>query len=238
MKKRTKFRLILAAIVIVLVGGWVALVSSARLSMEEIIQKIEPQMQARLEYFEEKYNCQGQTETLIDYSDLEVWWQPYSRDHGEFMMRGRIVGDLTALIDSPAAYPYLEKESYSPDDLRTLHVMALSFSNGAQTPLGFDIENYDSFFYLDTSDVVFFDSQDNSYHIFYENDKDCSIYKNGEKVFSVKPPRPGACPLCNGSGNVRYYVGSSDWEAYLMGYDPYTIGPCPTCDGTGKVKQE
>ena len=41
------------------------------------------------------------------------------------------------------------------------------------------------------------------------------------------------CPSCNGSGYVKFYYGSSDLEAYLDGYDPYTVGKCPMCKGTG-----
>ena len=41
------------------------------------------------------------------------------------------------------------------------------------------------------------------------------------------------CPQCNGSGVVKYYYGESDLEAYLDGYEPYTMDTCPTCNGTG-----
>lgn len=41
------------------------------------------------------------------------------------------------------------------------------------------------------------------------------------------------CPNCNGSGYVKYYYGSSDLEAYLSGYDPYTVGKCTMCKGKG-----
>ena len=42
------------------------------------------------------------------------------------------------------------------------------------------------------------------------------------------------CYLCNGTGRVKYYYGSSDLEAYLNGYDPYWYGQCGVCLGTGK----
>lgn len=44
----------------------------------------------------------------------------------------------------------------------------------------------------------------------------------------------GKCIVCNGTGSVRYYYGSSDLEAWLDGYDSFTVGPCTSCDGTGK----
>ena len=44
----------------------------------------------------------------------------------------------------------------------------------------------------------------------------------------------GKCYICNGTGYVKYYYGSSDWEAYLNGHDPYWFGKCTSCGGTGK----
>ncbi|MCI5934036.1 MAG: DUF6273 domain-containing protein [Lachnospiraceae bacterium] len=44
----------------------------------------------------------------------------------------------------------------------------------------------------------------------------------------------GKCIVCNGTGYVKYYYGSSDLEAWLSGHDAYTVGTCPSCGGTGK----
>lgn len=41
------------------------------------------------------------------------------------------------------------------------------------------------------------------------------------------------CAVCNGSGYVKYYYGDSDLQAYLDGYDPYTVGKCTSCKGKG-----
>lgn len=41
------------------------------------------------------------------------------------------------------------------------------------------------------------------------------------------------CSVCNGTGYVKYYYGSSDLEAILDGHDPYTTGTCTSCDGKG-----
>ena len=41
------------------------------------------------------------------------------------------------------------------------------------------------------------------------------------------------CDLCNGTGKVKYYYGSSALEAYLSGHNDYEYGPCPSCDGKG-----
>lgn len=67
-----------------------------------------------------------------------------------------------------------------------------------------------------------------------------NVYKDGEVIYQVyeeppKPGSPGVCPNCNGSGLVKFYYGSSDLEAWLDGYDPYTVGPCSTCEGTGNT---
>ena len=43
------------------------------------------------------------------------------------------------------------------------------------------------------------------------------------------------CAVCNGTGHVRYYYGSSDFEAYITGHDPYTIGKCTSCGGSGYI---
>ena len=44
------------------------------------------------------------------------------------------------------------------------------------------------------------------------------------------------CPVCNGTGYVRYYYGASALEAWLAGEPDYTVGPCTSCNGTGKIK--
>lgn len=43
----------------------------------------------------------------------------------------------------------------------------------------------------------------------------------------------GRCGLCNGTGSVKYYYGSSDLEAYFNGQRPYTYGTCGSCGGSG-----
>lgn len=45
----------------------------------------------------------------------------------------------------------------------------------------------------------------------------------------------GKCIVCNGTGYVKYYYGSSDLEAWLTGHDAYTVGECTSCKGTGKA---
>lgn len=44
----------------------------------------------------------------------------------------------------------------------------------------------------------------------------------------------GKCIVCNGTGYVIFYYGSSDLEALLSGHDPYTFVVCSSCGGTGK----
>jgi len=56
-----------------------------------------------------------------------------------------------------------------------------------------------------------------------------------EKSHSSKGSSNGKCVICNGTGHVRYYYGSSDFEAWLTGHDAYTVGTCTSCGGTGKA---
>ena len=43
------------------------------------------------------------------------------------------------------------------------------------------------------------------------------------------------CSICNGTGKVRYYYGSSSTEAALAGKNDYEYGPCTSCGGKGYV---
>jgi hypothetical protein len=66
-----------------------------------------------------------------------------------------------------------------------------------------------------------------------------SIYLNGNIVYekpsvSTKTQGTKKCSLCNGTGSVKYYYGSSAVEAWLDGQEDYTFGPCSRCDGTGR----
>ena len=38
--------------------------------------------------------------------------------------------------------------------------------------------------------------------------------------------------MCNGTGLVKYYYGSSALEAAMDGHDDYEYGKCTSCDGT------
>lgn len=54
------------------------------------------------------------------------------------------------------------------------------------------------------------------------------------KSHSSSGSSSGKCIVCNGTGTVKYYYGSSDLEAWLSGHDAYTFGKCTSCNGTGK----
>ena len=43
------------------------------------------------------------------------------------------------------------------------------------------------------------------------------------------------CSVCNGTGKVKYYYGSSSLEAALNGQDDYQYGKCTSCDGKGYI---
>lgn len=57
--------------------------------------------------------------------------------------------------------------------------------------------------------------------------KEYEAYKKAKEDSKVK------CDLCNGTGKVKYYYGSSALEAYLSGHNDYEYGPCSRCDGKG-----
>lgn len=46
-------------------------------------------------------------------------------------------------------------------------------------------------------------------------------------------PSGSKCPNCKGSGYVKYHYGDSDFQAFLDGYDPYSVGKCTSCKGKG-----
>lgn len=88
---------------------------------------------------------------------------------------------------------------------------------------------------------------DESTHVDAQNmsrfgiDSNKDLYISGGEWESNHPSSSGSsgstskkCIVCNGTGHVRYYYGSSDLEAILSGHDPYTIGECTSCNGTGK----
>lgn len=60
---------------------------------------------------------------------------------------------------------------------------------------------------------------------------------NSGRSSSFSPSKSGkakkTCPLCKGTGKVRYYVGGSALEAALNGYEDFYMGPCTSCSGTG-----
>lgn len=61
-----------------------------------------------------------------------------------------------------------------------------------------------------------------------------SCARCGDEQTKTEPRHKTKCGICNGTGSVRYYYGDSDLQAYLDGYDPFTVGECTTCKGTGK----
>ena len=237
MKKKTKVTL--AIVAVLLVGGYLALLSYMRLSMEEIQEYLEPQMEHQLSYFESEYDCEGELSYEVDYSELEIMWEPLYWDQGVFNTRGRIIGELTVVVDAPVAYPYLEKESYDIYDVKALHLMACTVAHDGHWS---DPEPYDNFKVphyafcpaIDPSDAEFLDSQGNQYKVYYWEDW-CALLKNGDTVFEWKLP-VGACTSCAGTGGVRYNYGGSDLEAVLSGNDPYTYGQCGSCGGTGRAR--
>lgn len=65
----------------------------------------------------------------------------------------------------------------------------------------------------------------------YESSLDSS--QNSSYNYSESSEKRETCINCGGSGSVKYYYGSSAYEAALNGQDDYEFGPCPMCDGKG-----
>lgn len=67
----------------------------------------------------------------------------------------------------------------------------------------------------------------------YAYDSNIDLNEPNMRVSSSNSGSSGKCYVCNGTGYVKYYYGSSDLEAWLSGHDSYTIGKCTSCGGKG-----
>lgn len=88
---------------------------------------------------------------------------------------------------------------------------------------------------------IYLNSNSDKYRIDFSN-----IRKNGEIIYGPNASNDSSsnsnntsnttkikCTVCNGTGSVKYYYGSSSLEAALNGHDDYEFGPCSSCNGTG-----
>lgn len=233
---------ILLLIIVILIAGCTIIVSSMRLTLDEIKAQLDEQMQQHIQYFDERYETQG-TVCVFDYSDVSIAWHPFEYEQGHLSMSGRVVGEIDVVISSPAAYQYLEKENgvYTSEDVRYLDVMKLTLKNGTDDyyEKGLELDHYSCF--VTIGDMVFLDSKGDIYKAVHISDSDCILAKNGETVFERSPASGsgwksgnGSCYWCNGTGGVKYNYGNSDLEAILSGYAPFEYGICGSCGGSGK----
>ena len=76
--------------------------------------------------------------------------------------------------------------------------------------------------------------EEDVWHDFY-------LVKNGEKIYKESKEDENdskeVCPVCGGSGLIKYNYGSSDLEAVLSGHDPYTFSQCYKCLGKGYISK-
>ena len=250
MKKLIKALIIILVIVaLIFVGVMVAgnkYAEGKHLTMNEIEQKLDDIVASSAKELDKKYSVDGSTAQISDFH-LEFGQHPSFEvllwDH-DFINSGRVEGTVRIVVDSPAAYPYLEKETYDQEDAGILDNMKemVHPDPGMYVIDRLWIEDYMCSISLD--DVIFLDSAGNeytAYYVSYSRGVFAQIQKNGEVVFDYAFYRSpaddnGSCPWCNGTGGMKYNYGSSDLEAIFSGHAPSTYGTCGSCGGSGKSK--
>lgn len=222
--------------VVICFGVRMLITNSAQKTEEECQQMVADSVEQYLRAFDEMYDNQG-ISYEIEYIEMEIGQPTFSWTADIFVEPGWIRGEIRLPIDTPVAYPYLEKEpeSYTMEDLAALSEL--------QKDLFAATVKVDARWTRNVhADVIFLDREGNEYML--ESGK---LLKNGEPVFedtfvpipfdpSDSGKSDGKCNQCNGTGYVRYNYGSSDLEAWLSGHDAYTYGPCGSCGGTGRSR--
>ena len=66
---------------------------------------------------------------------------------------------------------------------------------------------------------------------------DHNLLKDSTRIYTEPSGGSGItrhdCYICDGTGLIQYYYGSSDWEAALAGHDASCVSKCWKCDGKG-----
>jgi hypothetical protein len=253
LKKFLRKVVIVCVVVVALCLTGAKLVSvTMSLSEEELQQGITSNITQRVQtVFNEELHAQIES-CQVEFSEFRRGQSPaLSLEYWDagFVAPGHADGDVDILIDYPALYPVLEKDDYQLEDLSALSDVTDPLESELWSNL------YDAILVTVAKyrcelglQFVFLDSKGNEYAVAYDRDvygyASGIIKKNGEKVYSYYKAGnygdydgsggSGSCPMCNGTGSVRYNYGSSDLEAILSGHDPYTYGPCTSCGGTGR----
>lgn len=253
-RKLKKFLRIAVIVCIVLVALylagaiWVAVTKT--LSQEELQQEITSEITQRVQtVFDEELNAQVES-CQVEFPEFRLAQPPaFSLEYYNrwFVREGHATGDIDILIDCPALYPFLEKDSYRYEDLLALDEVRSALEEKLcyrrlPGPVVIIVANYYCWFESGRR-FVYLDSEGNEYTsslLAWDGYYDGNIKKNGEEVASFHRSSgsggAGSCYWCGGTGKVKYNYGSSDLEAILSGHDPYTYGTCGSCGGTGRAK--
>lgn len=183
----------------------------------------------------------------ITLKEFDVF-EPYYYSDGSVREKGRVSCTVRDIIVCPTFADELFRGEFTDDMLNQLSTIEFDYID---FPYGdYEISAYSAllhpiFIGIDGSeytisenmllkgDIIAYISTDAKLE--YEADV-------GENIYTVLARYTGSlesgskekCTRCNGTGYVRYYWFSSDLEAILNGYDPYTVGECTSCDGKGK----
>lgn len=158
----------------------------------------------RTAYITERLKNEG----FKSYHDEGQWWtrSVSTATNGKGVVVVETDGNVRSAGSNPKA-----PEEYTYTDVGARPVICINLAGTTDEAMNMEIFGHDS-----------------------AGDLDNERMPSGGSGSSGSSSSGGKCPTCNGTGYAKYYYGSSDLEAILDGYDPYTVGVCPMCDGTGK----
>lgn len=240
---RKKWWILLALLLVVYFTITSIAQNSATLSKEEIVARLEDKLIQQLQEFDDEYSCEGST-VQISFTELDFIHPSLSLGNDNLVGAGLIEGFVRVVVNTPAAYPYLEK----PEGTLTIDDVNSFLSIRNELLDCFDLEerypNYQTIVsdiymtdvYVST-DITFLDSAGNEYTVDTGwNDQD--ILKNGEVIFTKRLPKWSSgysggsssggsypCSWCGGDGKTH------DWGTEMHG-SGYT---CWKCGGDGRL---
>lgn len=202
---------------------------------------LEPQLRAYETFFEVE-----DISVKITLKKFKVH-EPYYKVDGS-LEKGKIFCTVKDLIQSPTFASSLSRGEFTDDMLNQLSTIDFEYVNFPYAD--YEIHVVSTLVYpiiVDASGQEYTISEDillkGDVIAYISTDAKLAYNANvGENIYGVlgrnRDSSPSTtrekCAICNGTGYVRYYYGSSDLEAILSGYDPYTVGKCTSCDGKGK----
>lgn len=207
---------------------------------EELKAEIEAYLEPQIAAYKKTFGIDDLT-VDIQFKKLEIN-KPLVDSDGDVYCNGSIFATVRDIMYSPSVAEKLLRGEFTDELLRQLSIVEFDYSN-------FKHEDYTIILSSRLAVPIFKDNNGNEYTIsdslVLKDDIICYITTDAQLVCDAKVgdnvnavlneymgslPSGNGCPHCNGSGYVKYYYGSSDLEAYLDGYDPYTVGKCTSCN--------